>query len=155
MYDKMFNYHSGIIFPKFWIKIENQMIRSFTFIVFFIFCVTVNAHGSLSQAESIYVPSYKRATLLKATPADIISSLENTLKSKEIKNPSMLTGSAELGFLYKTGNTNSGDMKTGIDLRLEKGAWLSLLNVDFLFKKLILLTIMTVPTLKPLIKNGH
>lgn len=111
------------------------MIRSFTFIMCFLCCVTVYAKGSFSQAGSIYVPSHEKTILLKATPADIMSSLEKPIKSKDIKNPPMLTGSAELGFLYKTGNTNSGDMKTGVDLRLEKGAWLSLLNIDLLLKQ--------------------
>ncbi|MDX2367087.1 MAG: DUF481 domain-containing protein, partial [Colwellia sp.] len=38
-------------------------------------------------------------------------------------------------FLYKTGNTHSADMKTGIDLRFEKKRWLSSLNIDLLIKK--------------------
>lgn len=46
-----------------------------------------------------------------------------------------LTGSAELGLLYKTGNTHSGDLKTGFDLRYEQDKWLSLLDFDFLKKK--------------------
>lgn len=48
---------------------------------------------------------------------------------------SNLTGSAELGLLYKTGNTHSGDLKTGFDLRYEEGKWLSLLDFNFLKKK--------------------
>jgi len=46
-----------------------------------------------------------------------------------------LTGSVELGFLYKTGNTHSADMKTGFDLRYEKDKWLSIFNADLLVKK--------------------
>jgi len=70
-----------------------------------------------------------------ATAKDIISSLEKPVTSQQVKIPPMITGSAELGFLYKTGNTKSGDMKTGLDLRFEKGQWLSLLNIDLLLKK--------------------
>ena len=45
------------------------------------------------------------------------------------------TSSAELGFLYKTGNTKSADIKTGYDLSYENGLWRSLLNIDLLAKK--------------------
>jgi putative salt-induced outer membrane protein YdiY len=45
------------------------------------------------------------------------------------------TASAELGFLYKTGNTKSADMKTGFKVKYEKDLWLSLLNFDLLVKK--------------------
>ncbi|PCH96417.1 MAG: hypothetical protein COB83_05890 [Gammaproteobacteria bacterium] len=70
-----------------------------------------------------------------ATTADIVSSLEKPVTNQKIKTPPILTGSAELGFLYKTGNTNSSDMRTGLDLRFEKNQWLSLLNIDLLLKK--------------------
>jgi len=46
------------------------------------------------------------------------------------------TISAELGFLYKTGNTKSADMKAGFNLRHEKNQWLSLVAFNFLGKKL-------------------
>jgi putative salt-induced outer membrane protein YdiY len=71
----------------------------------------------------------------KATPADILSSIENPIKKEGPPLAKLFTGSAELGVLYKTGNTNSGDLKTGFDLRIEKGQWLSLLNFDLLIKK--------------------
>lgn len=45
------------------------------------------------------------------------------------------TGSAELGFLYKTGNTQSLDVKTGFDLRYQKDKWASKLDLDLLIKK--------------------
>lgn len=47
----------------------------------------------------------------------------------------LFTGSAELGFLFKTGNTESLDVKTGFDLRYEKDMWLSILELDLLIKK--------------------
>ncbi|MCJ8319795.1 MAG: DUF481 domain-containing protein [Colwellia sp.] len=46
------------------------------------------------------------------------------------------TISAELGFLYKTGNTKSADMKAGLNLRHEKNQWLSQVAFNFLGKKL-------------------
>jgi putative salt-induced outer membrane protein YdiY len=70
-----------------------------------------------------------------ATAADIISSLETPQSPKKKNTPPMMSSSAELGFLYKTGNTNSGDIKAGLDFRFEKDSWLSLLNVDLLMKK--------------------
>ena len=39
----------------------------------------------------------------------------------EEKSP--ITASAELGFLYKTGNTKSGDIKTGFNVKYEKEQW--------------------------------
>lgn len=72
---------------------------------------------------------------INATPADIIFGLETPPKTKQVQAPPLIIGSAELGFLYKTGNTKSGDIKTGIDFRFEKGAWLSLLDIDLLIKK--------------------
>ncbi|GAA6172333.1 hypothetical protein NBRC116592_20030 [Colwellia sp. KU-HH00111] len=110
------------------------MIRSFTFITFYLLSVGVYAKGSMAQAESIYVTNQSTALFSQASPADIITSLEKANKVKQPPSP-MFSGSAELGLLYKTGNTKSGDMKTGIDLRWKNGAWLSLLNIDLLLKK--------------------
>lgn len=65
----------------------------------------------------------------------VISSLEAPAPSSKVKTSPTMSGSAELGFLYKTGNTNSGDIKTGLDFRFEKNSWLSLFNIDLLIKK--------------------
>ena len=46
------------------------------------------------------------------------------------------TVSAELGFLYKTGNTKSTDMKAGLNLRHEKNQWVSEVTFNYLGKKL-------------------
>lgn len=51
------------------------------------------------------------------------------------KEKPMFDGSAELGFLFKTGDTESLDIKTGFDLRYQKDKWLSLLELDLLIKK--------------------
>jgi len=47
-----------------------------------------------------------------------------------------LTASAELGFLYKTGNTKSGDIKVAVNLKHEKDQWLNMLAFNALAKKL-------------------
>ncbi len=45
------------------------------------------------------------------------------------------TSSAELGFLYKTGNTKSADVKAAFNLKHEKGKWRSTLAFNILTKK--------------------
>ena len=47
-----------------------------------------------------------------------------------------LTISAELGMLFKTGNTKSGDIKAGLSIKHEEGQWLNLLAFNALAKKL-------------------
>lgn len=54
-------------------------------------------------------------------------------KAPEVKSP--ISASAELGFLYKTGNTKSGDIKTGFNVQYEKDQWLSVLDFNLLVKK--------------------
>ncbi|PKI14299.1 DUF481 domain-containing protein [Colwellia sp. 12G3] len=49
---------------------------------------------------------------------------------------SSLTVSAELGMLFKTGNTKSGDIKAGLNIKHEEGQWLNLLAFNALAKKL-------------------
>lgn len=46
-----------------------------------------------------------------------------------------IKASAELGFLFKTGNTKSGDIKTGLDLNHEYGQWRNSAKFDLLYKK--------------------
>ena len=45
------------------------------------------------------------------------------------------TASAELGMLFKTGDTNSADVKAGFDFTHEAGAWKSTVNLGLLVKK--------------------
>ena len=103
------------------------MVRLFVLITFIILSLSAKAQNSHDQKA-------KNQTI-KASPADIILGLETPQQTKKVKAPPLIIGSAELGFLYKTGNTKSGDIKTGIDFRFEKGAWLSLLDIDLLLKK--------------------
>lgn len=111
------------------------MIRSFIFTAFFLLSITTYAQENDAQGEHKHVSVNEKSSSSNATAIDIISSLEKPVNAQKFRTPPMFRGSAELGFLYKTGNTNSGDIKTGIDLRFEKGAWLSLINVDLLLKK--------------------
>lgn len=111
------------------------MIRSFIFISFFLLSVKAYAQEDNSQYENKQAPVNENQSASSATAADILSSLETPAPTQTVNTPPLIIGSAELGFLYKTGNTNSGDMKTGVDFRLEKGSWLSLLNIDLLLKK--------------------
>jgi putative salt-induced outer membrane protein len=53
-----------------------------------------------------------------------------------VEEVSPWTTSAELGFLYKTGNVKSLDVKAGLKVNHEKGQWLNLVSVDILAKKL-------------------
>lgn len=46
------------------------------------------------------------------------------------------TASAELGFLYKTGNTKSGDVKAGLNLKHQKDKWRTEVAFNILAKKL-------------------
>ncbi|MDG1752918.1 MAG: DUF481 domain-containing protein [Thalassotalea sp.] len=55
--------------------------------------------------------------------------------AQESKEESPLTASAELGMLYKTGNTKSADIKTGFDVKYEEALWRSTLEFDLLVKK--------------------
>jgi len=95
------------------------------------------AQGSDLSQEAISTITNKNDNEVSATAADILASLEKAEQPQkvQVKEKPIITGSAELGFLYKTGNTNSGDIKTGMDLRFEKDQWLSLLNIDLLLKK--------------------
>ena len=48
---------------------------------------------------------------------------------------SPFSSSAELGFLYKTGNTKSIDINAGVNVTYEKDLWLSIFEFDILAKK--------------------
>jgi putative salt-induced outer membrane protein YdiY len=56
--------------------------------------------------------------------------------AEEASEESAYTMSAELGFLFKSGNTKSGDIKAGFNLKHEKDQWLSLFSVNAIAKKL-------------------
>jgi putative salt-induced outer membrane protein len=53
-----------------------------------------------------------------------------------VEESSSFTVSAELGMLFKTGNTKSGDIKAGLNVKHEEGQWLNLLTFNALAKKL-------------------
>ncbi len=56
--------------------------------------------------------------------------------AEEAKEKPEYTASAELGFLYKTGNTKSADIKAGFNLKHEKDKWRSVVAFNVLAKKL-------------------
>jgi putative salt-induced outer membrane protein YdiY len=109
------------------------MFRSLSSIPFFFalsfYSLAVNAVG---YANSSY--NTIKSTNKTATTADILSSLEST-QEEPMKKPPVFSASAQLGFLYLTGNTRSADMKAGFDFSFEKDLWRSLLTFDSLIKK--------------------
>jgi putative salt-induced outer membrane protein len=102
---------------------------------FFFLSVTAYAQGSYSQNENNQISISEKNTQSTATAVDILSSLEKTVQTNTVNGKPILTGSTELGFLYKTGSTQSADIKTGIDLRFAQDRWASSLNIDLLIKK--------------------
>ena len=59
-----------------------------------------------------------------------------TTAAEAAKEKPAFTASAELGFLYKTGNTKSVDVKAGFNLKHEKEKWRSVVAFNILAKKL-------------------
>ena len=55
--------------------------------------------------------------------------------AEEAAEKSPFSSSAELGMLYKTGNTKSTDIKTGFDIKYEQDLWRSTFAFDLLIKK--------------------
>jgi len=70
-----------------------------------------------------------------ADASDILFSLAKADESKQPASGTLFTASAQLGFLYLTGNTRSADIKTGFDLKFERGLWRSYFVFDLLVKK--------------------
>jgi len=58
-----------------------------------------------------------------------------TVVAEDPEKKPELTASAELGFLYKTGNIKSADIRAGFNLRHEKNQWTSLAIFNLLAKK--------------------
>lgn len=67
--------------------------------------------------------------------SSILSPLTFAEDVKAEEKTSPYSASAELGLLFKTGNTKSSDIKVGFSGKYEEGKWLSLLNFDLLIKK--------------------
>ncbi|MDP7591333.1 MAG: DUF481 domain-containing protein [Litorilituus sp.] len=66
----------------------------------------------------------------------IIPFFSFTTVAEESKVKSPYTASTELGFLYKTGNTKSIDVKAGFNLKYELEKWRSTLAFNILAKKI-------------------
>ncbi|MBL4899907.1 MAG: DUF481 domain-containing protein [Colwellia sp.] len=58
------------------------------------------------------------------------------VSAEDTEKKSEYTVSAELGFLYKTGNTKSADIKAGFNVKHKKDKWRSLVAFNILAKKL-------------------
>lgn len=93
--------------------------------IFTIFCIL----PSLSYAQK------QKTETDSANASDILFSLEKADESQQPASGTLFTASAELGLLYLTGNTRSADIKTGLDLRFERGLWRSFFVFDLLVKK--------------------
>lgn len=93
--------------------------------IFTIFCIL----PPLSYAQK------QKTETDSANASDILFSLEKADESQQPASGTLFTASAELGLLYLTGNTRSADIKTGLDLRFERGLWRSFFVFDLLVKK--------------------
>ena len=58
-----------------------------------------------------------------------------TVTAEDTEKKPEFTASAELGFLYKTGNTKSADVKAGFNLKHEKDKWRTSVAFNILAKK--------------------
>jgi len=93
--------------------------------IFAIYC----ALPTLSNAQE------QKIETNSANASDILFSLEKADESQQPASGTLFTASAQLGLLYLTGNTRSADIKTGLDLRFERGLWRSFFVFDLLVKK--------------------
>tara|TARA_R110000744_G_scaffold71595_7_gene144355 strand:+ start:2122 stop:2901 length:780 start_codon:yes stop_codon:yes gene_type:complete len=62
-----------------------------------------------------------------------LMALAEEATAPKVKSP--YTASAELGMLFKTGDTNSADIKSGFDFTHEEAAWKSTVTLGLLIKK--------------------
>lgn len=65
-----------------------------------------------------------------------LSSQFSMAEEAPAEEKSAFTTSAELGFLFKTGNIKSGDIKAGLNIKYEKDQWLNILAFNAIAKKL-------------------
>lgn len=117
-YNRLYN-DSSFLLSNFF-----KMFSRFTLVSAFILYCTSSVFSNVQAAE-------KNA----ADASDILFSLEKADESQQPSSGTLFTASAQLGFLYLTGNTRSADIKTGLDLRFERGLWRSFFVFDLLVKK--------------------
>lgn len=70
-----------------------------------------------------------------ADPADILFSISKADESDQPGSGTLFHASAQLGFLYLTGDTKSADIKTGFDVKFERDLWSTFFLFDLLVKK--------------------
>ncbi len=102
------------------------MFSRFILLPIFAICCTL---PTLSYAQQ------QKTQTNSANASDILFSLEKADQSQQPASGTLFTASAQLGLLYLTGNTRSADIKTGLDLRFERGLWRSSFVFDLLVKK--------------------
>lgn len=71
------------------------------------------------------------AVALCTLPLSVTALAEETTEAPQHE----YNASAELGFLYKTGNSKSGDIKSGIDFEHKYDKWASKLKASLLYRK--------------------
>lgn len=74
-------------------------------------------------------------SLIAATISSLLFSAVSFAEETANKDEHKYKASAELGFLYKTGNSKSGDIKTGFDFEHEYQKWRSELKANVLYRK--------------------
>lgn len=77
----------------------------------------------------------KNSLLAAALSTLLFSGVSFAEEKKFYSKEHSYKASAELGFLYKTGNSKSGDIKTGFDFEHEYARWRSELKANLLYKK--------------------
>jgi len=73
--------------------------------------------------------------VIAAAIASVLFSAASFAEEAEQTFEHEYNASAELGFLYKTGNSKSGDIKTGFDYEHKYAQWTSKLTADLLYRK--------------------
>lgn len=101
-----------------------------------LFLLSVTAHAQANDVQSQNEQLSTSELPSHAKVATVNAPLTSTVEQKTITTTKPTqTSSAELGFLYKSGNTQTADIKTGINFHYEDERWLSSLNIDLLIKK--------------------
>jgi putative salt-induced outer membrane protein YdiY len=74
-------------------------------------------------------------SLIAVTISSLLLTATAHAEEKKTQDEHKYKASAELGFLYKTGNSKSGDIKTGFDFEHEYQKWRNELKASLLYRK--------------------
>lgn len=75
------------------------------------------------------------ARIYTLTALCLLPLVSYTVSAQDAEKKSAYSASAELGFLYKTGNTKSADIKAGFNVKHEKDKWKTAVAFNILAKK--------------------